>query len=217
MNGVSGGAWAARRALRGRAIDAGDGAPAHEPQARPANGLVARDLDGLVRLGRHPARQREAHLLTPDATRGVRPHVVAITTSHDRDLDRTKRSGPTAGIRISPDASQVAEDFRLFLEVNERPQMVLDVIPIELFSLADDDALHIDPVLWSSSEGFHHDQILRRRGHQENARREFIRCRPSDGRLLEWHAAQRCRAMPPIRQKRQPRSSHRRCKSAAAR
>ena len=56
---------------------------------------------------------------------------------------------------------QTGQDVRRLLGLDQRPQLLEQVLPVEAGTLADEDALDIQPVASPVRKRFHHDQVFR--------------------------------------------------------
>jgi hypothetical protein len=76
------------------------------------------------------------------------------------------------GRQLLPEVRESIENFRRFLELDERRELGLDVAPAEVRALPDDDALDVEPVLRTIGEGLEDDEILGRAGAEVDVRRK---------------------------------------------
>src|SRR6266540_1932354 len=91
----------------------------------------------------------------------------------------------------TPQAIQPIQDVRSFLQVNQRLQLALNVTPVELATLPDQNVLDVHPVLAAIRKGFEDDQVFSRTGEQADVRSKWKESSAPDGGLFERQGAER--------------------------
>lgn len=185
------------------------------------------------------ARRRRGSSRTGLA-RGPAPCVPA-DRPRARSCARTGRTQPRSGFEPAAKLVEPAQDLRRFLQLHQRGELLAHVTPVQVVDLPDDDAFHIDPVLRPVGEGLENDEIFGGTGAEGCVRRENSAARsiraskclmsvetnrissPKPVRSVKSTSTvsrgspHRWRAMPPMKQNRQPSDSQTAWRSAAAR
>lgn len=79
-------------------------------------------------------------------------------------MSRTQNISEAGGAlrRRTPECVESLENLWFALQFNQRRQLLVDVRPIERLTLALDHALYVDPVLATTGERLHDDEVLGR-------------------------------------------------------